>query len=226
MFTIPDDDLDEELAELDTSVPELFRSAAAASQAPVPTLSTSSSRHYVPGVTTGPPAPQPLAACATPANITPAPRLPATKLPKRLLPPNFPLRTKPAAPLDHGTASSVRELLVHPRQSGNPVLKYIENCKQRICDQIVPDFVFSPTRCATFISLRYQSEHPGYLESRFRNIPLCLTLRVVLCFVDRVRSSLPTASRSHPAQPDSATPLQHISKLCIRNRATLLCVWR
>ena len=47
--------------------------------------------------------------------------------------------------------SSTPALLAHNRQKKNPVLKYIDNCLVRFSDTIIPDFVMSPTRCATFI---------------------------------------------------------------------------
>ena len=107
--------------------------------------------------------------------------------------------------------TSGRELLVNPCQEGNPILRRLEHCKYLFSD-IVPDYVFSSTRCGLFISVKYHTEHPGYLEARFRGLRACsFLLRVVFCLVDSVCSSDVSSSsnRSFKAGLGPSSTHQH-----------------
>merc|ERR1712137_14302 len=185
--------------ESEEELPELFLSQGSSQDNVEPKVVASKPSHYIPGVSVD--------SVATKSVDVP-PQAKSVQLDLQKAPKPIPAIV--AHTRDAGTPVSSRSILVNPRQSKNPVLKYIENCKYTFSDKIVPDFVLASTRCAIFISLKYHTENPGYLESRFRTIPFCFTLKVVLCFVDR---------------PDSTIPLQHVSKLCIRHQCTLVCVW-
>ena len=64
--------------------------------------------------------------------------------------------TPPSQPLPAGAAAAMgNRVLVHPRQKGNVVLKYIRNVPWEYSDDIAPDFMVGQRNCVTFLSLRW-----------------------------------------------------------------------
>ena len=57
------------------------------------------------------------------------------------------------------------QLLVNPRQRGNPILKLIRNVPWAY-SETPADYIMSDTSCALFLSLRYHQLHPNYLARR------------------------------------------------------------
>lgn len=165
MFTIPSPKSDED--ESFDSLPELFLSQGSNnSDDQIVVNQDKSSSHFVPGFSNSPKVSykettktiqqQNSLTITDNSSIIPKtkslpqltlPKIPA--YPKKNLPPRSSSST--STNLNIGTKSSQREILVHKRQTKNPVLKYIDNCRFKFTDEIVPDFVLSSTRCAIFI---------------------------------------------------------------------------
>ena len=57
--------------------------------------------------------------------------------------------------------SSDRAILVHKRQQGNPMLRFIKNVPIRYTDEILADFVLGSGAAALYLSLRYHLLKPG-----------------------------------------------------------------
>lgn len=74
-------------------------------------------------------------------------------------------------------------LLVHQRQRGNPILKFVRNVPWEFGD-IVPDYVMGQTTCALFLSLRYHQLNPNYIHDRLKQLGRSYELRVMLVQID------------------------------------------
>ena len=57
------------------------------------------------------------------------------------------------------------QLIVNPRQKGNPILKLIRNVSWAY-GETPADYLLSDSACALFLSLRYHQLHPNYLARR------------------------------------------------------------
>ena len=57
--------------------------------------------------------------------------------------------------------SSDRAILVHKRQKGNPMLRFIKNVPIRYTEDILSDFVLGSGAAALYLSLRYHLLNPG-----------------------------------------------------------------
>ena len=150
-FSIPSPVSDDES---DDEIPELFLSQGSQE---TPTNNVKKPSHYIPGISPETKAEDVVAPLPEPTkSLIKAVSSPAVSV--KLQPRKTGAPTKSisvsaitAHSKDVGTPVSSRAILVNPRQSKNPVLKYIENCRHSFSDKIVPDFVLSPTRCALFI---------------------------------------------------------------------------
>ncbi|XP_063448815.1 DNA excision repair protein ERCC-1-like isoform X1 [Mytilus trossulus] len=74
-------------------------------------------------------------------------------------------------------------LLVHQRQRGNPILKFVRNVPWEFGD-IVPDYVMGQTTCALYLSLRYHQLNPNYIHDRLKQLGRSYELRVMLVQID------------------------------------------
>jgi DNA excision repair protein ERCC-1 len=100
-------------------------------------------------------------------------------------------------------------LSISKKQRGNGVLKFIRNVPTAFED-IVPDFVLSPTRCALFLSLKYHQLHPQYIHRRLEELQTDFSLRILLVLVD---------------VDDNANPLLYLNTLAVTHNLTLILAW-
>lgn len=75
---------------------------------------------------------------------------------------------------------------------------------------MVPDYIFSPTRCALFLSIRYHNLHSNYIRRRISELGKDFDLRVLLCYVD---------------VDDNANVILSLNNLCVENDLTLILAW-
>ena len=101
------------------------------------------------------------------------------------------------------------KLLVNYCQKGNPVLKHLKLVRWQF-EKILPDYIFGPSSCALFLSLRYHLLHEDYLKRRTSMMKGAFKLRVLLLLID---------------MDDSNTPVAEITQFCINNDLTLVLVW-
>ena len=83
------------------------------------------------------------------------------------------------------------QLIVNPRQKGNPILKLIRNVSWAY-GETPADYLLSDSACALFLSLRYHQLHPNYLARRLGELQHHYTLRVVRGPTHIARSAVPT----------------------------------
>lgn len=100
---------------------------------------------------------------------------------------------------------------VHPKQRGNPMLKYVRNVPWQYCEQ-VPDYLLGKTACALFLSLRYHNLHPEYVHGRLRELGRLYRLRILLVKVDVTAG-------------ERETLLRELAKLCVTHDLTLVLAW-
>lgn len=110
---------------------------------------------------------------------------------------------------DQHTTLQPHMLHISTRQRGNPLLAHIRNVPHQF-SPMVPDYIFGPTRCALFLSLRYHNLHPDYIHRRIAELKSDFTLRVLLCYVDI---------------EDNASALLFLNDLCVQNNLTLILSW-
>ncbi len=101
------------------------------------------------------------------------------------------------------------KLLVNYCQKGNPVLKHLKLVRWQF-QKILPDYIFGPTSCALFLSLRYHLLHENYLNRRVSEIKGTFKLRVLLLLID---------------MEDSNIPVAEITQYALNNDLTLILVW-
>ncbi|GAB6026229.1 Excision repair cross-complementation group 1 [Chamberlinius hualienensis] len=104
---------------------------------------------------------------------------------------------------------STNRIIVNPRQRGNPVLKGICNVAWEF-GEIIPDYVMGRTTCALFLSVRYHSLNPKYIEERVKQLGHNYELRVLLVHVD---------------VPDPQHALNQLMKLCMLTNLTMILAW-
>jgi DNA excision repair protein ERCC-1 len=108
----------------------------------------------------------------------------------------------------HALLSSQPHVLhVSPRQKGNGVLSYIRNVPWSY-QVMAPDYMFSATSCALFLSIKYHLLHPNYLVERMAELKF--RFQVLLVYVDT---------------DDNETVLLQLNELCVRHNFTLLLAW-
>eukprot|EP00985_Skeletonema_marinoi_P031462 scaffold37702_cov155-Skeletonema_marinoi.AAC.1 len=110
---------------------------------------------------------------------------------------------------DHHTMLQPHMLHISTRQRGNPIIPHIRNVPHQF-SPMVPDYIFGPTRCALYLSLRYHNLHPDYVHRRIAELKSDFTLRVLLCHVDI---------------EDNASALLFLNDLCVKNNMTLILSW-
>ncbi|KAH7151724.1 restriction endonuclease type II-like protein [Dactylonectria estremocensis] len=159
------------------------------------------------------------------AAADPAPsvrRPPQQPLPQRIAQPT-PQRLDRAPPAAAGAGAAVVQpkpqalpqkqaasnILVSPRQRGNPVLTSIRSMAWEYSD-IPADYVLGLSTCALFLSLKYHRLHPEYIYTRIRNLQGKYNLRVLLTMVDI---------------PNHEASLKELSKTSLVNNVTLVLCW-
>ncbi len=110
---------------------------------------------------------------------------------------------------DQHVALQPHVLHVSTKQRGNAVLNHIRNVPFNY-STMVPDYIFSPNRCALFLSCKYHNLHPKYIHRRISELRTDFDLRVLLCLVDI---------------EDNASTLLALNKLCVVNNMTLILAW-
>jgi DNA excision repair protein ERCC-1 len=100
-------------------------------------------------------------------------------------------------------------LYVSVKQRGNGVLQYIRNVPWQF-QKMVPDYIFSSTTCALFLSIRYHLLYKEYIDRRIAELRTDFTLRVLLVLVD---------------VDDSQTVLLELNKLAVLHNLTLILAW-
>ncbi|KAL7472456.1 hypothetical protein ACHAXS_012798 [Conticribra weissflogii] len=117
--------------------------------------------------------------------------------------------TPPINPRDYHSTLQPHILHISTRQRGNPLLSHIRNVPHQF-SPMTPDYIFSPTRCALFLSLRYHNLHPNYIHRRIAELKSDFELRVLLCLVD---------------VDDNSSALLFLNDLCVQNHLTLILSW-
>lgn len=117
--------------------------------------------------------------------------------------------TEPAEKSAAKSGSSSHNLLVNPKQKGNPILKSVRNVPWEFED-IVPDYQMGRTTCALFLSLRYHNLHPEYIHERLKQLGKMYDLRVLLAQVDI---------------KDPHHLLKNLTRICILADMTLILAW-
>ncbi|XP_071963523.1 DNA excision repair protein ERCC-1-like [Antedon mediterranea] len=115
----------------------------------------------------------------------------------------------PDVPVVKSKAISYNCLVVHPKQRGNPILKFVRNVPYEFND-IVPDYIMGKTTCALFLSLRYHLLNPNYIFGRAKSLSNMFNLRLLLVQVDI---------------KDPGHPLKALAKMAILADFTLLLAW-
>ncbi|KAF7547890.1 hypothetical protein G7Z17_g7410 [Cylindrodendrum hubeiense] len=100
-------------------------------------------------------------------------------------------------------------ILVSPRQRGNPVLTSIRSMPWEYSD-IPADYVLGLSTCALFLSLKYHRLHPEYVYTRIKNLQGKYNLRILLTMVDI---------------PNHEASLKELSKTSLVNNVTLILCW-
>ncbi|KAL7567853.1 hypothetical protein ACA910_000594 [Epithemia clementina (nom. ined.)] len=108
-----------------------------------------------------------------------------------------------------GASAHPHVLYVSPKQRGNIVLQYVRNVPTQFL-RMVPDYLFSTTQCALFLSLKYHSLYPRYIRGRMDELQSDFVLRILLVLVD---------------VQDNAALLRQLNELAVTNRMTLLLAW-
>ncbi|GAX19198.1 DNA excision repair protein ERCC-1 [Fistulifera solaris] len=100
-------------------------------------------------------------------------------------------------------------LCVSTRQRGNGILQHIRNVPYSF-ETMVPDYIMGTQRCALFLSCKYHSLHPTYIEHRTAELKQDFALRVLLVLVD---------------DNDASKTLQFLNAFCARQRLTMILAW-
>ncbi|XP_073985433.1 DNA excision repair protein Ercc1 [Rhodnius prolixus] len=101
-------------------------------------------------------------------------------------------------------------ILVNPCQKGNPLLKHISSVPWEFEEGIVPDYILGRTTCALFLSLRYFTLKPDYINDRLKSLGKLYDLRVLLVQVD---------------MKDPYHALKHLTRICLLTDMTLMLAW-
>uniref|UniRef100_A0A224XW85 DNA excision repair protein ERCC-1 n=1 Tax=Panstrongylus lignarius TaxID=156445 RepID=A0A224XW85_9HEMI len=101
-------------------------------------------------------------------------------------------------------------ILVNPCQRGNPLLKHICSVPWEFEEGIIPDYVMGRTTCALFLSLRYHTLKPDYINERLKHLGKLYDLRVLLVQVD---------------MKDPYHALKHLTRICLLTDLTLMLAW-
>jgi DNA repair protein Rad10 len=105
--------------------------------------------------------------------------------------------------------SDTMKVLVHPSQSGNPMLQHMQNVLPEISADITADYMMGENCVACFLSVRYHMLHPQYLKTKLSRVSR-VRVQVVLCYVD---------------VPDSESALKDINREALNGGFTLILAW-
>lgn len=106
-------------------------------------------------------------------------------------------------------SSNLDNLLINPKQRGNPLMKFITNTPWEY-SEIVPDYAIGRSTCILFLSIRYHQLNPDYIHDRLKQLGKAYNLRVLLVQVD-------------VAEPHHS--LKHLTRICILADLTLMLAW-
>lgn len=109
----------------------------------------------------------------------------------------------------HALLQQPHVLYVSVKQRGNGVLDYIRNVPTAF-QKMVPDYIFSSTSCALFLSIKYHNLYPEYIFRRIAALRNDFTLRVLLLLVDC---------------EDNAAVLLQLNKAAVTHNLTLILAW-
>lgn len=107
------------------------------------------------------------------------------------------------------SSSNTFNLLVNPKQRGNPLLKAIHNVTWEFAE-IVPDYQMGQSSCALFLSLTYHNLNPDYIHERLKQLGQSYQLRVLLVLVDT---------------KDPHHMLKNLTRISILADLTLILAW-
>jgi DNA excision repair protein ERCC-1 len=110
---------------------------------------------------------------------------------------------------NHAFLHQPHVLYISVKQRGNGVLDYIRNVPTAF-QKMVPDYIFSPTSCALFLSIKYHNLYPEYIYRRIAALRNDFTLRVLLLLVDC---------------EDNAAVLLQLNKAAVTHNMTLILAW-
>ena len=100
-------------------------------------------------------------------------------------------------------------LYVSTKQHGNPILQYIRNVPFTYT-RMVPDYIFSNTSCAIYLSGKYHILYRNYIHTRIAALKTDFTCRVLLLYMDI---------------DDTEKILHEINLLCVQHNMTLILGW-
>ncbi|OQS07704.1 DNA excision repair protein ERCC-1 [Thraustotheca clavata] len=100
-------------------------------------------------------------------------------------------------------------VLIHPSQSGNPLVKHLHNVIPQVNADITADYMMGDGCVACFLSVRYHMLHPTYLKNKLSRVNPS-RVRVVVCHVD---------------VPDNESALKEINRDTLNCGFTLLLAW-
>ncbi|KAM7536302.1 hypothetical protein Aperf_G00000084022 [Anoplocephala perfoliata] len=112
-------------------------------------------------------------------------------------------------PTKSGPPTNSKKLLVSSRQRGNPLLELIRHVVWEYAE-IGPDYVFGPSQCGFFLSLRYHNINPGYIFERLQKLTSNYQLIVLIVLVD---------------VDDAHHPLKELNKFGLTQNVTVLLAW-
>ncbi|VUZ42898.1 unnamed protein product, partial [Hymenolepis diminuta] len=112
-------------------------------------------------------------------------------------------------PTKSGPPTDSKKLLVSSRQRGNQLLELIRHVVWEYAE-IEPDYVFGPTQCGFFLSLRYHNLNPGYIFERLQKLTSTYKLIVLIVLVD---------------VDDAHHPLKELNKFGLTQNVTVLLAW-
>lgn len=100
-------------------------------------------------------------------------------------------------------------LYVSTKQHGNPILQYIRNVPFTYT-RMVPDYIFSNTSCAIYLSAKYHVLYRNYIHTRIAALKTDFTCRVLLLYLD---------------MDDNEKILHDINLICVQHNLTLILGW-
>lgn len=107
------------------------------------------------------------------------------------------------------SSTNTFNLLVNPKQRGNPLLKAVHNVTWEFAE-IIPDYQMGQFSCALFLSLCYHNLNPDYIHERLKQLGQTYQLRVLLVLVDT---------------KDPHHMLKNLTRICILADLTLILAW-
>ena len=100
-------------------------------------------------------------------------------------------------------------LYVSTKQHGNPILQHIRNVPFTY-SRMVPDYIFSNTSCAIYLSCKYHILYRNYIQARIAALKTDFTCRILLLYMD---------------MDDTEKVLHEMNLLCVTHNFTLILGW-